>query len=73
LLKRFSDRVVLMYDGDEAGVNSSSRVVDSLIPERHPISVVEIPFGFDPAEYVSFSGSDGIMDLVKNAKEAKIS
>jgi len=73
LLKRSSEKVVLMYDGDDAGVKSADRVVESLLPERHPLCVVEIPFGFDPADYVGFCGADGIMDLINNAKETKIS
>ena len=51
LLKRFSNKVTLVYDGDDAGKNAVLRNLDLLIREQCYVGVVILPQGEDPDSY----------------------
>lgn len=48
LLHRFTSRVTLMYDGDEAGLKASLRNCESLLRAGFQVSAVPLPQGMDP-------------------------
>ena len=64
LLKRFSERVIVCYDGDNAGVIAAQRAVEGLTEEKHPISYVRLPVGIDPDDFVRQRGKDEFLKLV---------
>ena len=53
LLRRFSERVVLMFDADEAGINASLRGFERSVPGDLDLRVAALPKGRDPAEVVA--------------------
>jgi len=59
-LKRFSDEGVIIFDGDEAGINASFRAIDNCIASNFFPNVVFLPRGEDP---------DSMLD--KNEEEFK--
>ncbi len=58
LLRRFSERVVLNFDQDEAGQNAARRSFEALAGESVQIHVVELPAGHDPDTYLRDAGAD---------------
>jgi len=58
LLREFSENIVLCYDGDSAGVNAMVRAISLLRDENFNISIVRLPDGMDPDEYVNKFGID---------------
>ena len=52
LLRRFSERVVLMFDADEAGINASLRGFERSVPGDLDLRVAALPSGCDPADVV---------------------
>lgn len=52
LLRRFTERVVLMFDADEAGVAASLRGFERSVPGDLDLRVAVLPPGRDPAELV---------------------
>jgi len=52
LLRRFSERVVLMFDADEAGAGASVRGFERSVPGDIDLRVAELPAGQDPADVV---------------------
>ena len=71
LLKRFCDRVVLIFDGDKAGMKSSESACNELQVECFPIDVVTLPSGYDPDDYIKQYGAIDLIGLVRDAKETK--
>jgi len=48
LIKRLTDNVTLLYDGDAAGIRASFRGIDLLLEEGVLVRVVPLPEGEDP-------------------------
>jgi DNA primase len=53
LLRRFTERVVLMFDADEAGVEASLRGFERSVPGDLDLRVALLPEGRDPADLAS--------------------
>ena len=51
LLRRFTQNVVLLYDGDEAGIHAAMRGTDMLLAEGMNIKVLLLPDGDDPDSF----------------------
>lgn len=51
LLRRFTANVILLYDGDEAGIHAAMRGTDMLLAEGMNIKVLLLPDGDDPDSF----------------------
>ena len=51
LIKRFTENVTIMYDGDPAGIHAALRGIDMVLKEGMNVKVVLIPDGDDPDSY----------------------
>ena len=51
LLRRFTPNIVLLYDGDEAGIHAAMRGTDMLLQEGMNIKVLLLPDGDDPDSF----------------------
>lgn len=67
-LKKFSDKVVLSFDGDSAGKKATLRSIEILVKAGLMVYIVTIPNGHDPDEYVNMFGKDSWDKLISSAK-----
>ena len=51
LLRRFTQNITLLYDGDEAGIHAAMRGVDMLLAEGMNVKVLLLPDGDDPDSF----------------------
>ena len=51
LLRRFTPNIVLLYDGDEAGIHAAMRGTDMLLQEGMNVKVLLLPDGDDPDSF----------------------
>jgi len=51
LLHRFTQTIVLLYDGDEAGIHAALRGTDMLLQEGMEVKVLLLPDGDDPDSF----------------------
>lgn len=51
MLHRFTNNIVLLYDGDEAGIHAALRGTDMLLAEGMNIKVLLLPDGNDPDSF----------------------
>jgi DNA primase len=58
LLARFTKKVVINYDGDDAGVKAARRAIEHLLPQDFDVKVLVLPDGKDPDEFVRANGAD---------------
>lgn len=63
LLHRFTERVVINYDGDDAGINAARRAVEHLLPQNFDIKILVLPEGKDPDDYVREHGPERYSEL----------
>ena len=67
LLKKYTNRVYLCYDGDAAGQNASLRAIDLLQAEGLRTSVMCMPDGMDPDDFARTRGKDAFLELQKQS------
>src|SRR6478672_1545380 len=58
LLSRFTKRVVINYDGDDAGIKAARRAIEHLLPQDFEIKVLVLPNGQDPDDFVRQNGAE---------------
>jgi len=69
LIKRFTDQVTVIYDGDEAGVKASLRGIDIILEEGMKVKIVMLPSGEDPDSYARKLSSSELKEYI--AREEK--
>jgi DNA primase len=67
LLARYSERVVVSYDGDTAGVNAAAKSLDLFLERGFDVRVAEIPQGKDPDDFVKEEGAAAYDAIVRQA------
>jgi DNA primase len=56
LLSRFARKVVVNYDGDNAGVQAAKKAIEILLAEDLEVKILVLPDGSDPDEFIRKSG-----------------
>jgi len=69
-LRRLGRKVVLVYDGDDAGSHASLRGGDVLIASGLDVRVVGLPSGHDPDSFIRQEGAAAFGSLVEQAQDA---
>ncbi len=67
LIKRYSDRVLIAYDQDKAGIAATLRSFDLLMNADLQVEIVNMPQGMDPEELVRKEGIDSFLERKKGA------
>jgi DNA primase len=67
MLKRHSERIVVNFDADAAGVGAAERSIQMLLEEGIEIRVLELEGGLDPDEYVQQHGAEAYRRRLENA------
>lgn len=70
LIKRYSDNITILYDGDAAGIKASFRGIDMILSEGMNVRVVLFPDGEDPDSFAKKSSSEELDHYIhENAKD----
>src|SRR5690606_23078454 len=69
LISRYSKNVVILYDGDAAGIKASLRGTDMLLEEGLNVIVLLFPDGDDPDSYVQKVGSTAFREYLDAHQE----
>jgi len=67
LLKRYTERVVVVFDGDKSGLNASLRVLELFLERGISTLMVVLPEGNDPDTFIQSEGGETFLKLVENA------
>ncbi len=67
ILKRYTEKVYISYDGDFAGQKASIRGLEILKEEGLEVKVVSLPDGMDPDDVCKKFGNEGYLKLIKGA------
>lgn len=68
LIHRFTSNIVVLYDGDAAGIKASIRGIDMLLEEGMNVEVVLLPDGEDPDSFSRSQDSTQFIDYINHHK-----
>lgn len=63
LIKRASNRVIIAYDGDKAGINATLKAIPILLQEGLLVEVLSMPQGLDPDDFYKEYGKEKYEEL----------
>lgn len=66
LLHRFTSNIVLLYDGDAAGVHAALRGTDMLLEEEMNVKVLLLPDGNDPDSFARNHTAEGFRKYIED-------
>ena len=69
LIKKYTQNLTIIYDGDAAGVKAALRGLDMALEEGLNVQLVLIPDKEDPDSYVNKVGPDAFREFVQSAKK----
>lgn len=68
LISKYTDNVVIAYDGDEAGVNAAKKAINLLSKADVSIKVLKLGDCKDPDEFIKKYGADGFKKLLEKSE-----
>lgn len=69
LIKKYTNNLTIIYDGDKAGVKAALRGLDLAIEEGINVQLVLIPDNEDPDSYVKKVGAETFRDFINQNKK----
>lgn len=66
MLHRFTSNIVLLYDGDEAGIHAAMRGTDMLLQEGMNVKVLVLPDGDDPDSFARKHTADDFRKYIED-------
>lgn len=72
-IRRISDRVLLCYDGDNAGLEATKRAADMLNNIKMKVEVALVPNQLDPDSYIEQFGPQDFVDQIIDKPHSYIS
>jgi len=69
LVKRMTNNITMLYDGDAAGIKAALRGTDMILEEGMNVRIVMLPDQEDPDSFVSKKGAEGFLDFVKTNRK----
>ncbi len=73
LIKRYTNNITVLFDGDSAGIKASLRGIDMILASGAHVRVVEFPEGEDPDSYARKLGTDEFQKFLQAEKTDFIS
>jgi len=67
LIKRYTDKVVVNFDPDDAGVRAARRSIDLLLEQGFDVRVLDLPDGLDPDGFIRAQGGERYRELLEDA------
>ncbi len=64
LIHRFTDNIIVLYDGDMAGIHASLRGIDMLLEEGLNVKVVLLPDGEDPDSFARKQNASSFQEYI---------
>ncbi len=69
LIKKYTNNLTIIYDGDSAGIKAALRGLDLALEESLNVKLVLIPDGEDPDSYVNKKGTAAFINFINANKK----
>jgi len=67
LIKRYSDNITILYDGDAAGIKASFRGIDMILKHGMNVKIVLFPDGEDPDSYAKSHSTEEVKTYITDS------
>ena len=68
LLKKYANKVITLFDSDDAGIKATLRAIPILVENGIYVRVAQVENAKDPDEYISKFGTNSFLQFLNNAK-----
>ncbi len=68
MMSRYTKKVIISYDADEAGQKAAMRAIKMLSDVGLDVTILKVPGAKDPDEYIKTYGADKFRSLLENSK-----
>jgi len=69
ILKKLTEKIVLMFDGDEGGKNAMFRSIETFLKVDLIPFCVFLPDGYDPDDFVKEKGKEAVTSILSSPKD----
>ncbi len=66
ILRHYSDRIILVLDGDEAGQKRMNEVLELFVAEQVDMRILILPEGLDPCDFLHERGPEAFQEMLDN-------
>jgi len=66
LIKNQTNNVLISFDGDNAGINATLKILPNLLRNRLFVNVLRLPTKTDPDDFIRTNGKDAFLKQIKN-------
>jgi len=67
ILRHYTDRIILVLDGDEAGQRRTNEVLELFVAEQVDLRILTLPEGLDPCDFLHQKGAAAFAELLANS------
>jgi DNA primase len=67
ILKHYTDQIVLVLDGDEAGQKRTNEVLELFVAEQVDLRILTLPEGLDPCDFLHERGAAAFSELLAHS------
>ncbi|HOK80550.1 MAG TPA: DNA primase [bacterium] len=69
LLKRWTDKILLVFDSDSAGTAAAFRSLETILAGGFEVKIGVMPSGFDPEDFLDNYGNEALKKLLNQSKD----
>ena len=66
LIKRLTPNIIVLFDGDQAGLSASLRSIDMILEEGLNVKICSFPEGDDPDSFVRKNKKEKMLEFINN-------
>lgn len=69
ILKKLTDKILLLFDGDDAGIRACMRNLDALLRNGFETKICMLPAGFDPDKFIDEYGVESLKNFIEKSQD----
>lgn len=71
LIRRFTDSIALVLDGDEAGQRRTNEVLELFVANQIDLKILGLPEGLDPCDFIATPDEEGLSHRAKGGTHGR--
>ena len=68
-LRQLADKIILVFDGDEAGLKAAERGLEIFLGQPVELALVALPDGLDPCDFLQREGGEAFAQMISRASD----
>jgi DNA primase len=67
ILKKLTDKILLLFDGDDPGIRAGMRNLENILRKGFEIKICMLPAGFDPDKFIDEYGVKSLHNFIEHS------